>query len=275
MNRGYIKIWRKLEDSGLLQLPYTLALFMHILMKATHKERKVGTPTGVIDLQRGQYISGRHRLAEILKQSEQQIRTSLNRLEQLEIITTTATNRYSIYTIVNYNNYQDDNQQDNQQITNKQPTDNQQTTTKQTLKHLSIETLEEKPKAAVFALPDWIDKAHWDLWLKKRKGKKLDDEQKAMQVNKLNRWRIAGLDYALSLENAASSGYQGLVEPKAQSVGRSQSVQEARLDVARQIFGDQNGTHRPIRDITPGRTIEGDGASIPETHLSLRKPDAG
>jgi len=127
MNEGYILIWRKIEDSGLLQSPKTLALFLHLLIKATHKDIKVGTPGGIIELKRGQYISGRKELARVLKQSEQEIRTGLDRLEKLEILTSTSTNKYSIYTIEKYSEYQTFNQQ----ATNKQPTNNQQTTTKQ------------------------------------------------------------------------------------------------------------------------------------------------
>lgn len=152
MNRGYVKVWRKIEDSGLIQLPNTLALFMHLLLNATHKDRKVGTPTGVIELKRGQYISGRIELAGRLKQTEQQIRTSLKRLEDLEIITIKSTNKFSVYTIENYSKYQDeqlsDNQQSNQQVTNNQPADNQQTTTKQELNNLNIKEEKQKPSQA-------------------------------------------------------------------------------------------------------------------------------
>ena len=139
MNRGYVKVWRKIEDSGLIQLPNTLALFMHLLLNATHKDRKMGTPSGVIDVKRGQFVSGRIELASRLKQSEQQIRTSLKRLEDLEIISINTTNRYSVYTIENYSKYQDTDEASNQQTTNKQPTNNQQTTTKQECNNLNIE----------------------------------------------------------------------------------------------------------------------------------------
>jgi DNA replication protein DnaD len=124
VNRGYIKIWRKIEDSGLLQLPNTLTLFMFIVLNAAHKQKKVGTPTGVITLERGQYISGRNDLARKLKSTAQSVRTSLHRLTELEILTIESTNRYSIYTIVNYSIYQDSNQQDNQQL-NQQSTSSQ------------------------------------------------------------------------------------------------------------------------------------------------------
>jgi hypothetical protein len=184
MNRGYVKVWRKIEDSGLIQLPNTLALFMHILLNATHKDRKVGTPNGVIELKRGQYISGRIELASRLKQSEQQIRTSLKRLEDLQIISIISTNRYSIYTIENYNIYQDSDQQDNQQITNKQPTDNQQITTKQELNNLNTEELNKDitPLASLIALG--VSKKSAQDWLKIRKLKKLILNDDALELFK-------------------------------------------------------------------------------------------
>lgn len=166
MHRGYIKIWRKIEDSGLIQLPNTLAVFMHILLNASHKDMRVGTPNGFVELQRGQYISGRIQLASRLNQSQQQIRTSLDRLVKLEILTITSTNKYSIYTIENYDNYQDSNQQTTSKVTNKQPTDNQQITTKQELKHLSI-------KDNAKALLAHIDQQIANDWLAIRKAKKL------------------------------------------------------------------------------------------------------
>lgn len=178
MQRGYVKIWRKLEDSGLIQLPNTLALFMHLLLNATHKDRKVGTPNGVVHLKRGQFLSGRIELAARLRQSEQEIRTSLKRLENLEIISIESTNRFSIYTIENYNKYQDeqptDNQQNsqpnNQQITIEQPTDNQQSTTKQTHKNLNIKEI-KTPLALLVGrgIPDELAKS----WLAIRKVKRL------------------------------------------------------------------------------------------------------
>ena len=134
MNRGYIKIWRKIEDSGLYQMPETLALFMFLLTKATHKPRRIGC----LLLARGQYSSGRIELARILKQSEQTIRTGLDRLKKLEILTIESTKHGSVYTVVNYNNYQDNEEQSTIQLTNEQPTANQQLTNEQpTANHIT------------------------------------------------------------------------------------------------------------------------------------------
>jgi hypothetical protein len=142
--------------------------------------------------------------------SEQSIRTSLNHLHEMGMLTSTSTNKYTIYTIVNYNIYQDNQPTDNQQLTNEQPATNQQLTTIQTHKHISIKEL-KKEEVAAFALPDWIDKTHWDIWVKARK--KMSPDQKQMQVIKLQSWKDLGLDYAGALANAAANGTQGLFLP--------------------------------------------------------------
>jgi hypothetical protein len=167
LNRGYVKVWRKIEDSGLIQLPNTLALFMHLLLNATHKDRKVGTSTGVVELKRGQFISGRIALAARLEQTERQVRTSLTRLEELGIISIQTTNRFSVYTIENYSKYQDrdeaNDQHNDQQTTSKRPTDDQQTTTKQELNNLNIKEKDITPRALLEAegipkdlIRDWL-----------------------------------------------------------------------------------------------------------------------
>lgn len=85
-----------------------------------------------------------------------------------------------------------------------------------TTNHLPLTTNQEpiKNKAAAFALPDWVDKTQWDLWIKTRKGKKMIPEQMQAQVAKLQKWRDAGLDHSKALADAASAGWQGLFEPK-------------------------------------------------------------
>lgn len=132
-----------------------------------------------------------------------------------------------------------------------------------------------KDIGAAFALPDWIDKTQWDLWMKTRKGKKMIVEQMQAQVDKLCKWRDAGLDHCGALANAAANGYTGLFLPdkgKPPSKGYS-GVQEARLECARQIMGGaKNGTDRQIIDITPTGSDSRDRARIPEIFDGVREP---
>lgn len=122
---GYIKLYRKMVEWQWYTDGNTMRLFLHLLLKANHKEwfwrwYKVN---------RWQLITGRDVLSKELGLTQQQIRTSINKLKSTSDITIKATNRFSLITLTNYNEYQQDSQPSNQQITNKQPTDNQQITT--------------------------------------------------------------------------------------------------------------------------------------------------
>lgn len=174
MHRGYIKIWRKTQDSGLLQLPNALALFIYMLLEATHKPIRYGT----VDLERGQLVTGRHKLAAELEMSEQSVRTSLDHLIKLEFITSRPTNKYTIYTIVNYSKYQDvdstPNQQINQPVTNEQPTSNQQVTTIQEHKHIRTKEVNVSIKKQPSEYSVEFLK-FWDVWpASPRKGGRPD-----------------------------------------------------------------------------------------------------
>lgn len=226
MHRGYIKIWRKIKDSGLFQLPNALTLFIYMLTEATHKPIRYGT----VDLERGQLVTGRHKLSAELKMSERSIRTAIDHLTKLDFIASKATSKYTIYTIVNYGKYQDmdltSDQVNDQQPTSNRPTTDQQPTTIQEHKHIS--TKEIKTSCTTFALPDWVDKDNWDLWMKTRKGKKMIPEQMQAQIKKLEKWKDCGLDYRGALFNAASNGYAGLFLPdnRKQSTPKSENFEQ-------------------------------------------------
>jgi len=113
-------------------------------------------------VKRGQVITGRKKLAKKLGLSEQEVRSCLDRLKSTNEITIKTTNKYSVITIVKYDEYQDKpewtnqqiNQENNQQTTNKQPTNNQQTTTIKEDKEYQ-ESKEEKESLLDNNMPDW------------------------------------------------------------------------------------------------------------------------
>ncbi len=142
---GFIKIWRSfLKWEWYDDIP-TKVLFLHILLKANHKNKKWHG----IDVERGSFVSGRKTLSMETGLSEMQIRTSLNKLKSTNEIRIKTTKQNSIIYVNNYDEYQQNfltksnncdfsqksNHQNNQQITNEQPTNNQQiTTTKESKK---------------------------------------------------------------------------------------------------------------------------------------------
>ena len=128
MERGYVKVWRKMLDCGLLQKPHALQVFMYCLLKATHKPFKAIVDNKQVELQPGQLIAGRDKLALALNLSPQNIRTALNSLRLCEILTINSTKRYSIISINNWASYQaenvETNQDSNQDLTKTQPSPN-------------------------------------------------------------------------------------------------------------------------------------------------------
>lgn len=206
MHRGYILVWRKIQDSGLMQMPNTLAVFLHILFSATHKDIKVGSPHGVIELKRGQYISGRKKLAEHLEQTEQNIRTSLKSLEKLKILTIKSTSKYSVYTIVNYSIYQNIESKITKPLTNSQPTANQQLTTKQT----------QYTQNTQIPIPDWLDADKFcDFYNHRISIKKpMTDEAITRAFSKLKRLKGEGYNIYDIIEESIINGWSGLFESK-------------------------------------------------------------
>jgi len=145
MDQGYVKLWRKSVDSGLMQNHKLWVFWTWCLMKASHKKRKQMVGMQMVDLNPGDFIFGRKAASKELKLSEQTIRTCVQNLKKLQNLTIKVTNKFSIISVVNWGIYQVDenniNQHINHQVTSNQPTSNQQLTTN---KNVSIKECEEE-----------------------------------------------------------------------------------------------------------------------------------
>jgi hypothetical protein len=141
---GWIKLHRTIQDWEWYTDVNTCHLFIHILLKATHQDYEWRG----IKVKTGECICGRKELSLNSGLSEQQVRTSLEKLKNTKNVTIKTTNKYSIISIVNWEKYQDSNQQDNQQVTNKQPTNNHiQEHNNKITKELSVE--KDKTKKSI------------------------------------------------------------------------------------------------------------------------------
>jgi hypothetical protein len=130
MNEGWIKLHRKLEDWEWYTDSQSVHLFIHILMKANHQEKKWRG----ISIVSGQFVTSLGKLSEETGISLQSVRTTIKRLESTREITIKSTSRFSIVTICNWDVYQSRDSEINTPINtpaNKQLTNNQQTTNKQ------------------------------------------------------------------------------------------------------------------------------------------------
>ena len=107
MNDGYIKLYKKLFKWQWYKDSNTLHVFVTLLLDANYEDSKVGFET----IKRGQVLTSVKRLQELTGLTTKQIRIALDKLEKSQEIGKRTTNRYSIITIKNYNEYQKEDKQ--------------------------------------------------------------------------------------------------------------------------------------------------------------------
>ena len=104
-------------------------------MKASYKPFKFPFNGKDMELNAGQFITGRNRALEELPDiTAQTWRTSMNYLKSTNRITIKSTNRFSIISIINWNEYQ----QITSKLTNHQPATNQPLTTNKNVKNIRM-----------------------------------------------------------------------------------------------------------------------------------------
>ena len=127
---GYIKLYRKMLEWGWYDDTNTKVVFLHLLLTANYKDIEWhGIP-----LKRGDVVTSIHKLATDLKLSDQNVRTALSHLKLTGEITSKSHIKFSIISIKNYNQYQEDNTQANEQLTSNQRTTNNSVRSKEVVR---------------------------------------------------------------------------------------------------------------------------------------------
>lgn len=223
MTQGWVKLHRGLGEWEWFQDRNTLQLFIFLLINANHKENKW---RGSV-VPKGCLITGRKSLSEKLGLSEQQVRTSLNKLKSTSEITIKTTSKFSLIKINNWDTYQQDNQQSNKRVTNKQPTSNHKQECKNEKNEKKRESLQLQLKKyendysqsmledfdlfwgaiAKNGNPLWENQKTWDLPRRLRTWKKKEEKwdwerSQARQLKEVNEMptkeRPAGADSGMS-----------------------------------------------------------------------------
>lgn len=117
---GFIKLYREIIKWEWFKDPNTLTLFIYLLTKANHKEKKWKG----ITIKRGQLVTSYSTMAEETGLSVRNLRTALGHLKSTGEVTSEVTNRWQLISVENYSSYQDrttksDKQSDKQPTTNK------------------------------------------------------------------------------------------------------------------------------------------------------------
>jgi uncharacterized phage protein (TIGR02220 family) len=126
MERGWVKLWRKLLDSEIFQNEGVLKVAVWALLRANHREVWVPVKTGrgktVVHLQPGEFIFGRRTAARELKMPPSTFRNRCHFLRKARFMDHQPDHHYSIGTVINWPSYQPDERNEDQ------PKDHQRTT---------------------------------------------------------------------------------------------------------------------------------------------------
>lgn len=177
---GHIKLHRKLFQWEWYEDVNVRIVFLHFLLKANWKN---GSFKG-IDINRGQLIIGHKQTPQEIGVTIQQFRTAIKKLKSTSEITTKSTNKFTVITLVNYDNYQGletpITSKLTSNLTNGQHSNNIQITTSKEDK--KIRRKEEKNINIDFDV-------FWNLYNKKV-GSKLKAKSKWLKLKDLDRTKI-------------------------------------------------------------------------------------
>lgn len=174
---GWIKLYRQVLDNPIVCKDSDhIAVWMYILLNATHKEYPAVFSGKKIIMQPGQLITGRKTIAEKFNIDESKVQRILKRFENEQQIEQQNGNKNRLISVLSWSDYQSSEQQNEQQVNNNCTTTEQQVNTNK-----NVRTKEGKEKEYMH-LEDMphvnITQEHFDKLIKL-----LGSEQKVM--NKL------------------------------------------------------------------------------------------
>jgi len=232
MHRGFITLYRKIVDWEWYSDANVFRVFTHLILTANWEPKKW---KGEL-VSRGQKVISIQKLAQETGLTEQSVKTAIKKLKLTGEITTKATNKYTIVTLINYDFYQDKEKQltnkTTSELTNEQQTTNKQlTTTKQLINKETIKTkykdhVEKNCDVSVkttkseneVKIPDKLNTPEflqaWEEWQTYRKQRR--QTLTAFSIKKQLEFlsSIGAKDAVISINESIKNGYTGLFKVK-------------------------------------------------------------
>lgn len=178
MQKGWIKLHRKLLNNPIWQDPHYMKLWMYCLLQASHAEHDQLVGSQIVKLLPGQFVTGRISLAEEMnrgvapkkRQSESTWWRDLKRFEEWEMLNIESNSKHSIITIVNWGFYQDSEKEMNskrtaneQQVNSEWTADEQRLNTNKNVKNLSTKELKKDLSSSSSSSPADSNLINYDL----------------------------------------------------------------------------------------------------------------
>ncbi len=155
--QGWIKLHRKTLDNPVVcKDTEHMAVWMYLLLNATHREYPVLFGGKKIMLQPGQLITGRQSISEKLRISESKVQRILKSFEIEQQIEQQTGNKNRVVSILSWHEYQESEQQNEQQLNNKRTTTEQQLNTNKNVKNIENVRMKEEEHISQDQKPDLL-----------------------------------------------------------------------------------------------------------------------
>lgn len=178
LENGYIVLSRKICNWRWYQDKNTLCLFIHLILQANYEPHDFRN----ITVNRGQLVSSYKQLSNELNMSIQSVRTALEHLKSTGEVTIKSYNKYTVFTVNNYDLYQLTNTQTNNQSTINQQATNIQLTTMEERRRKNKK--DKKSSSMSVTEKNLISDDEYADLLKLTDGKKLNK-----YIDKVNKWQ--------------------------------------------------------------------------------------
>lgn len=170
---NYIKLYRSIMDWDWYHDVNTCRLYIHMILKANWREGSFRGTT----VPRGSFISSIGKLSDETSLTEREIRTAISHLKKTGELTVKTTNKYSVFTVKNYNQYQIADKQDDKQLTDNRHSNDILTTTIEERKKKRRE--EGKNKNIMCAADaNALFESLWKLYPEKKGKERVSDSKK-------------------------------------------------------------------------------------------------
>ncbi|MGE6671020.1 hypothetical protein [Bacillus altitudinis] len=160
--RGWIKLHRKLRENPVFNNPNLLRLWLICLTEASHKHHQQMIGNQVVELEPGQFVTGRYDIAEMfnkgLRKSDQvtgkvTVYRWLEKLEEMNFLSIKKSNKFSVVTINKWALYQQEinevDHQNDHQMNIKRSSDEHQMITNKNVKNVKNVYEEEEERSPV------------------------------------------------------------------------------------------------------------------------------
>lgn len=182
-DEGFTKFPNALRAAPWRNEPKTVAVYFYLRMNAAH----FSSGWNSIALDPGQIISGRAQIAAETGLTQNEVRTAIDHLKRTGHITSSTTNKYSIFSFLDKENWDSIEDRTTSKITsrttNRPPADHQQTTTYKRLRDVETGETRERKRFT----PPTIEEATAYF---AEKGDSSSEAQRFWDYYQSNGWRV-------------------------------------------------------------------------------------